>query len=253
MFDFAGDVTIRIAAVFAIFALGGFVKGVIAHGLPLVTVPLLSNFFPVPVAIALALPAIVLSNAYQSACVGRPVANIKRLWPMLLTFALTIAFTVNLLVRLDTQALLGFVGLIAVAFALNQLMGFKLEIAPERERAAGIAAGFLAGVMGGMTSLFSTPVILFLTTIKLGRDDFVNALSLMLLTGSFIITVALARFDIYTGEIVALSVAAIVPLGAGYALGAGLRRRLNREIFMRIIFSVLMALGVWMMVKGWLL
>jgi uncharacterized membrane protein YfcA len=249
----ANNVWLELAVVCLVVALGGFVKGVIGHGLPLTTVPLLSNLFTVPVALAIVMPAIVLSNAYQAALVGNPGANIKRLWPMIGVFAITIILFSQLLVTLDTEVLLGFVGLISVLFALSQLLGFSIDLPPQRERSTGILVGLIGGIMGGLTSLFSMPFILYLTTLKLEKEDFVNALSLMLFTGSAILMATLARYSIYTGGVVAAGIGALIPLALGYMAGAAVRARLNQRMFMIVIFAGLIAIGIWMMIKGWLL
>lgn len=57
---------VELAYLTAVFLLGGFVKGVISFGLPLVTVPLLSQIFPVPVAITLTLVSVLVSSVVQA-------------------------------------------------------------------------------------------------------------------------------------------------------------------------------------------
>lgn len=249
----APGAALQMAAVFAIFALGGFTKGAIAHGLPLVAVPLLSNFFPVPVAVAIALPSVLVTNFYQSAFVGSPVASLKRIWPMLAMLVIVMALTTKLLVTLDAEALLGIVGLVSVVMAGAQLAGFTVTIKPEREKITGAIVGLVAGVMGGLTSLFSMPLILFLATLRMPKDDFVNALSLHLFSGAAVLTVALTRFEVFTLRELMIALVSFVPLGLGYAGGAALRRKLDQQAYMRLIYSVLIAIGIWMMIKGWLI
>src|SRR5215469_11217452 len=74
-------------ALFAVFVFGGLVKGVTGVGLPLVLVPLATQFVHVPVAVALASVSMVVTNIQQSAEGGHTAAALRRLWPIMVPLA----------------------------------------------------------------------------------------------------------------------------------------------------------------------
>lgn len=241
------------ALISAIFMLAGFTKGVIAFGLPFVTIPLLSNFIPVPQAVSISLLPIILSNAYQAVFVGSLANSLKRFWPLLAALTVTLLFTTNLMVVIDQRTLLGVVGLIVFTFISIQLLGVRFNVNPERERWIGAGIGTAAGIMGGMSSLFSTPLVLYLTALRLEKNDFVNAISLMLCVGATMIAVMLARFSVLTGHDLALSAYVLIPLAVGYVFGAVVRGRLDQETFMKLIQGFILINGIWLILRGWVL
>lgn len=244
---------VQMALLSAIFLAGGFTKGAIAFGLPLVTVPLLSNFMPVPVAVAISLPTVLLTNFYQAVFVGHPMATLRRLWPLLLVLCGTLAIASRFLVSLDGSALLPVIGLVAIAFAVTQLVGIKISVPPENERNVSIGVGLFAGILGGVTSLFSTPIITYLASLRMPNDDFVNAMSLLFLCGSLVLGLVLIKESFFGLSELKISVFTLVPLLTGYGLGALLRRMLNQAAFERLVLWALIANGIWLVIKNWLL
>ena len=65
-----------LAALTAIFVLGGVVKGVVGIGLPLVLIPLLTPFLDVPLAVALLTKPMIATNIGQAAEGGHTLAAI---------------------------------------------------------------------------------------------------------------------------------------------------------------------------------
>ena len=248
-FNSFGSVT-EITLIAAIFALGGFTKGAIGFGLPTVAVPLLANFMPVPIAISISLLAILLSNAYQAVFVGSPLHSIKRFWPLLLSVCVTLSFTTQLLVTLPASSLLIVVGAITIILVGLQLTGYRLSVPTSHEKLTGVGIGIAAGIMGGITSLFSMPLIIFLTNLRLAKDEFINAISLILFSGALVMALLLARYSVLAKAEFILSIYALVPLTLGYVLGAKLRQALNPEAFLRLVLIFLFCNGAWLVFKG---
>jgi uncharacterized protein len=72
-----------LVALFLVFVFGGVVKGVTGVGLPLVLVPLATQFVHVPVAVALVSVSMVVTNIVQSAEGGHTGAAVRSLLPIL--------------------------------------------------------------------------------------------------------------------------------------------------------------------------
>ena len=104
--------------------------------------------------------------------------------------------------------------------------------------------------MGGLTSLFSMPLIIFLTSLRLGKDEFVNAISLVLFSGSLVIALVLARYSILTKAELIISLYIMIPLTLSYMLGTKLRDALNPDAFLRVILIFLLLNGAWLIYSG---
>src|SRR5215469_13331957 len=69
-------------ALVAVFVFGGIVKGVTGVGLPLVLVPLATQFVHVPVAVALVSVSMVVTNIVQSVEGGHTAKAVRHLLPI---------------------------------------------------------------------------------------------------------------------------------------------------------------------------
>lgn len=244
-----GSVT-DIMFIAGIAALGGFTKGTIGFGLPTIAVPLLTNFMPVPIAISITLTAILLSNAYQALFVGSIIHSVKRFWPLLFAVCATLTVTTQLLVTLTASSLLIVVGVIIMVLAGLQVAGIRLVVPSSHEKMTGFGIGVAAGIMGGITSLFSMPLIMFLSNLRLGKDEFINAISLILFSGALVMAIALARYSVLTKTELIMSFFILIPLTIGYLLGAKLRHFLNPEAFLRLVLIFLICNGAWLVIRG---
>src|SRR3546814_12236097 len=79
-----------LAYILAVFLLAGIVKGVVAFGLPLVTIPLLSLTMPVPHAIVLSLLPVLCSNVAQAYMCRRGLPALRLIWPLLVPLVITV-------------------------------------------------------------------------------------------------------------------------------------------------------------------
>src|ERR1700731_1273081 len=92
-----------LAALVAIFFLGGMIKGVTGVGLPLVLIPLSTQFLDAPAAVALLMLPMVATNIAQAAEGGHPAAAIRSLLPILLPLILGALVGVPLLLSVDRR------------------------------------------------------------------------------------------------------------------------------------------------------
>ena len=69
-------------AAFALFA-GGFVKGIVVIGLPLVATPLLTYGFSLKTAVALMVLPMLTTNLFQAFQGGMFMTSLQRFWPLL--------------------------------------------------------------------------------------------------------------------------------------------------------------------------
>src|SRR6266851_4931839 len=92
-------------ALFVVFVFGGLVKGVTGVGLPLVLVPLATQFVDVPVAVALVSVSMVATNIQQTAEGGGAAAAVRQLWPIVIPLAIGVVLGTHLLISIDRRTL----------------------------------------------------------------------------------------------------------------------------------------------------
>jgi len=104
--------------------------------------------------------------------------------------------------------------------------------------------GGLGGVMFGMTGIIIVPGILYLQTLGLKRDVFVQALGLIFVTITVALGGSLTSRGLMTVDLGLMSLAALLPMGAGLALGQRYRHHISEERFRRIFLVALFLIGL---------
>ncbi len=225
-------------------ALGGLVKGMIGIGLPIVSVAVLSQFLEVPLILALMTLPIVLTNVWQVVLAGSPMDSARRFWPLILFLMLFIFMSGLVVVRLDQQFVYSLIGLAIIVFTVMNLVRGVGRLSPRAERWAGPLAGAMAGALGGISSIWSPPIVMFFIMLRLPRETFIRALGLVLLSGSFPLVLAYVGNGILTPRTATLSAAATVPALGGQLAGQWLRKRIDEEIFRRVVLVALLISGL---------
>lgn len=230
----------------AVFVLAGGVKGVTGMGLPTVAMSLLGLWMaPVQAAALLIVPTLATNLAQ---CRGPHLrALAARLWPGWLAIAVVTVAAPGLGGGVPApHARLG-LGIILVVYGAWGLWRPVLPDLSARGRGWSALAGAATGVVTAATAVFVLPWVPYLQTIRLGKDEMVQALGL-----SFTVaTLALALRVHGSAAMPWDTPGALLPLGlalagtaVGLALGTALRGRLAGATFQRALFAVFIALGV---------
>ncbi|MGP1255830.1 MAG: sulfite exporter TauE/SafE family protein [Kiloniellales bacterium] len=228
----------------AALLLGGIVKGTIGIGLPLVSVPLLALQLPVPTAIAILGLPVLISNFVQMHAGDSLRAAITRFWPLLAALICGILIGANLLAGIDQRRLSLILGSVVIVFALLNLVGGRLTVSGVTERWIGPPLGLAAGVLGGLSSFFGPPVVMYFVALKLPKNGFVSAIALVYFCGTVPLYTAMAWLGLYGLPEVALSAFALLPVGVGLWIGQHLRQRLPQDVFNHLVLVLLTAIGV---------
>lgn len=224
--------------------LAGTVKGILGIGVPVVSVSLLSLVIDVPMAVSLLPIPILLSNVWQSLSSGQIASTFKRFGPLIVALVIGTFAGARLLVVIDQRLLMGIVGVSVLAFAVSGNSPRQLHISPRAERWLGVPVGFLGGVLGGMTTFFGPPIVIFLFALKLHKDEFVGTISTVYLCAAVPLAAALGMFGFMGTKEYLWSTAAAAPLLVGVLLGQWLRARISQDTFRRALLLMLLVVGL---------
>ena len=236
----------------AVFALGGFVKGVIGLGLPTITMGMLGLSLPPAQAAALLVVPSLLTNVWQVAGSGM-TALVRRLLPMLAGLCAGVAIGAGWLASASAHGsgwVAGALGAALVAYALLGLVRWRPHVAPRHEPWLGPLAGVATGLVTAATGVFVVPAVPYLQALGLARDELVRALGIAFLVATVALGVALGSHGALPFAMAGASVLAVVPALAGMACGQVLRRRVAPEPFRRLFLSGLLALGGYLLARG---
>lgn len=236
--------------IFLAFVVGGTIKGMLGFGMPLTTMSLLSTFLEVQTAAALNVLPMLCANTLQASRGGLLANTLRRFWPLLITLALGTWMGATLIVALDPRWLLGILGILVVGFCALNHFHPQLRLPDRRERPIGIAIGFVAGVIGGLSTVHGPPLIMYATSLHLSKEAFVSALGTFFLMGGIFVTVAFVERGVLNLETAPWSLACVVPVIAGMWLGQRLGRRIDQDRFRQTVLIVLFILGLNLIRRG---
>ncbi len=234
---------------FALF-MAGVVKGILGIGVPVVSVSLLSLVINIPTAVSLLPVPILLSNLWQSLPSGWAPRTFKRFGPLIVALVVGTFAGAQLLVIVDQRTLIGIVGTAVLAFAVSGYFPHHLRLGQRGERWLGVPVGFLAGLLGGMTTFFGPPLIMFLFALKLDKDEFVGTISTLYLCAAVPLVVALGMVGFMGQAEYLWSAAAAAPLFLGVLVGQWLRARISQSAFRRGLLLMLLVVGVRLIVSA---
>ncbi|MDX2224301.1 MAG: sulfite exporter TauE/SafE family protein [Rhodospirillaceae bacterium] len=242
--------TAAVAAVALGFVAGGLAKGVFGLGMPLVGLPVMVLAIPYPTAVALFLVPNFTANGQQMFEGGRLAANLRRFATLIVPMLAVIPLSVKLLVSISAETSLLVLGGLCVIFAVYQMFPLSFDCPPQRERWLNPIVGVIAGALAGLSGIYGPVLIVYLMALRMPKDDFVAALSMMYFMGSVMIAAMLAREAVITLEVLAASAVGAAIIGAMMVLGRIVRRRIDEARYRKLILVLLMVMGADMIRRG---
>lgn len=219
--------------------LGGFVKGAIGVGLPVVAIAVLSNFVPVPLLLAIVVIPILMTNLWQAIDAGNLQQPLARFWPMILCLLVLIWLSARLVVELDPRILYAVIGSSVLLFVLSSYFRIEWNVSPSAERWAGPLAGALGGFLGGISAIWAPPMMIYFVMLRLRKEDYIQAVGLVWFIASIPLVIAYVRYGILTAETALLSALACIPGFIGLAVGQALRKYINQQAFTKLLLLFL--------------
>ena len=245
MFDFNSIFLISV-----IFLFAGFVKGTSGIGLPAISLAFLTMFMGIKVAIALVVMPGLLTNFWQ--VFGRfKIKNIIiRMWPLLIFLFIFSLLGARILVN-NSEILTLLLGVILSFYAtISLIKKNEITIPVKYEKLIGAFAGALGGFFGGSTGTFIFPLALYVYSLKMNKNEFLQTIALVLISASLFLGIALTGNKLWTLELFLYSSYAVLPSFIGMYIGRNLQFLLNEDLFRKIFLFVLIIIGLLIMNKA---
>ncbi len=233
-----------VAMVVATFLLAGFIKGVIGMGLPVVALAFLGSTLGLREALTIMLIPAVATNTYQALAGPAFVMLTRRMWSFLAAACIGIWFGVGVLAGARSETMMALLGVTLCTYCVVTMLRTQMPPPGRREPWMSPLMGGLGGAMFGMTGIMIVPGVLYLQTLGLKRDVFVQALGITFVTISLALGTSLIGRSLMTQDLVLMSLTALVPTAAGLALGQRYRHHISEEMFRRIFFVALFVIGL---------
>ena len=233
--------------VIGVFALAGMIKGTLVLCLPAVSMGLLTLFIsPFQAATLLIVPSMV-TNVWQLFAEGHVLRLIRRFWSLLMGIIVGSVWSVFPTLghgEFQSEALLG--GMLTL-YGLYGLFAKKMPNLAPYEKYLSPVIGYLGGALTVATGVIVIPVVPFLQSLHLKRDDLVQSLGLAFTVSTLCLAVFLQQNRIEAMPLdYKMALIALLPALVGMWLGTKLRYRIPEQKFRKVFFGGLVVLGGYM-------
>lgn len=242
--------TETLAIVGGAFFFAAFSKGITGLGFSTSCLPILALAIGLKATLPLLLVPSVASNVIVMIEAGHFRESLRRFWPLLLAAVPGVALGLALLTWLDQRHAGGSLGAVLFAYGVFALRTPDLRLPARLEKPLAPAAGFLTGLVNGLTGSQVMPVLPFMLALHMDRDRFVQAINCSFTFCSLAMAAGLSKIGLMTGEAALVSALGLVPVYAGVRLGSLVRRRLAPELFRKAVLFMLMAGGLLLMLRA---
>jgi uncharacterized protein len=230
--------------------ISAFVKGAIGFGFPTLATPLLTLFTDVKAAVVVLIIPNIVMDGIQFARQGAPLATVRRLGVLLAFGAAGTVLGTRLLVILPSRAvtltLAGFV----LLFVILNVARISPRVPAAWERWLAPVVGLLTGVVGGVTNVPGTPLVIYFYALGMDKQEFVRSVALSFVTYKLVQLGAVAYYGLLPSALVVASLGLTVVALGGFALGLAVQDRLDQAAFNRAVLAFLAGLGLWLVVRA---
>lgn len=229
--------------VLLVLFLATLIRSSLGFGEALVAVPLLSLRIPVHMAVPL---AVLVSVTVAAAIVAQDWRVVQaRSAAGLIAFTLPgIPIGIFALTRVNGHVIKAALGAIIIAFSLYSL----LSAAPPRLRKQGwgwvAVFGFSAGLLGGAYGMNSPPLVVYGSMRRWKPAQFRATLQAYFLPASLVAFIGYCAAGLWTAALMRYYLLSLPVVFAAIVLGHAIHRRLDAQLFSRIVYVGLIAIGV---------
>ena len=215
-----------ILCLFSIFIIAGMIKGAAGLGLPTTAMGLMTISIAPRTAIALLIFPLIFTNAWQIFRSGNINQTFKKYLPFIIMLIIFVWLTVNKTSQVSDSTLIGFLGFFILLFVVVNIFRNAPFIPNHHDKKAQIVAGFIAGIMGGLTSVWAPPLAIYLAARRVKKEEFVRVSGLIFFIGSIPLLIAYLNQGHMNKELSLLSVFLLLPTFIGFWIGEKIRNKM---------------------------
>ena len=232
-------------------AAAAFVKGSIGFGFPTLGTPLLTLLVDVKTAFLLLIVPNIVMDGLQFLRRGAPRATIRRMGWLVVFGAIGTVVGTRLLMTLSSRTVMLILGGFIVTFVALNLARLSPRLPAAWEPWASPVAGFLSGVIGGVTNVPGTPLVLYFQALGLSKHEFVSAVAFTFVLYKIAQLAVVSWYGLMTWSVLGASLLLTLAALVGFRLGLGVQDRLSASAFNRAVLGFLGVLGCWLLLLNW--
>lgn len=234
--------------IMSIFFVAGIIKGFLGIGLPAAAMAMLTLTIDPRTAISLLILPIIFTNLIQFSRAPGAAQTASRYKYFALAIIVSIFITSLFINSYPTSLLTVGIGVAMVVFSANLLFGISVPVTAHLGWQIGV--GFIAGILGGLSSIWSPPVAMYLLARNVSKDEFISATGFLFLSGSLFLAGGLAISGLLTLETILQSLLGLIVVLLGFRAGEKMRGFISQEGFKKLVLFAFLIMGMRLIITG---
>ena len=226
--------------IFFVYLFCGVIKGTIGFGMPTVSISLLVFFIDIKLIIALILIPTIVVNIYQLSRGGNFIKIINETKFFLIFSTIFIYPGAYLLKTLDSFYIVFFIALILISNSVLYLLRINIKLPYHDKSITQIIVGSLNGVVIGMTSIYTMPLVFFLQSLNYNKNTTIQFLGIAFFLYPLGQLISFANFDLLSKEIIIDSIIILIPIFFGLLIGQKIRQKISEVLFQKFFYIMLL-------------
>lgn len=228
----------------AIFIMAGTVKGSTGIGLPTVAAVSLSLFMPTRDALSIMILPLFFSNALQMFRSGLFAQSWNRYRLFVIVQIIVVILVLFSSTSVNDDQLRQILGVAILVFVAASFAKIFPAISDRYNRIFQIFFGTWAGVFAGLVSVWAPPIVMYLTSRDVDKEEFVRASGFLITLGAAPLVlgyILLGYLDLQTASAGTLM---IIPSSIGFLFGEYLRQFMSEKLFKNALLFVFLLLAL---------
>jgi uncharacterized membrane protein YfcA len=230
--------------------LGGMVKGITGIGVPLIAMPILSQFLPIKLAVLLLSMPIILGNIPQALEGGEVLSTVRVIAAPIVGTILGNIVGVAILLSLNAHHAQAASGALLIVAAVLMLSAPKLTLSPALQKPVGFALGFGAALMESIASVPGPLLATYLIATGATGRAFTKRIAIILVVSIVTLITTFSGATHASGVDLVISSAASIPAIIGMWLVRPVRDKLSPRVFRRLVLLFVLVAAVQMIWKS---
>lgn len=245
------EITI-IVAVLASFFFSAFLKGVTGLGFSTVCLGILATLMDLKVAIPLVFFPSLFSNIMVMVEAGRFFEALKRFWLLYLSAVPGLLFGIWILDSSQGNLPKAVLGAVMTAYGVWGLRNGYIRLSLRSEKRLLLPIGITTGIVNGMTGSQIIPIMPYLLSLKIDKELFIQTINGAFTLNTLIMMAVLGQLGLLTSSVLTVSAMGIIPVVLGIAFGGRIRKNVSEKSYRKMVFLLLIVLGLSLMTR-WLM
>lgn len=227
--------------------LGGFTKGVISWGFPVISLPILTIVLPPTSALFLLFFPIIFANIREINF--KNMSNYNKLIPFSIGIFSGILIGSYIFHNTKSEIISIAIGITIIIFAFINFKGFKINEILVSNKLFGLLYGLFSGVIGGMTTVLGPLMIIYLVSLNFSKERFSQNVSFLVFATLIPLYI---MFFIYQKVVIndfLVTSLALIPAMFMQYLGLKIRDKIPQKTFKNLTLIFLTFVGLLVLYK----